>query len=52
MTPTPITAAGIGAALMGKGMSFTPVVLYFGAIAVLALIGVWLAPESVRKALD
>jgi MFS family permease len=42
----------IGAALMGTGTSFTPVVLYFEAIAVLALIGVWLAPESMRKLLD
>ena len=41
----------IGAALMGSGISFTPVVLYFEAIAVLALIGVFLAPENARKIL-
>jgi MFS transporter, MHS family, shikimate and dehydroshikimate transport protein len=42
----------IGAALMGSGSSFTPVVLYFEAIAVLALIAVFFAPENARKALS
>jgi MFS family permease len=41
----------IGAALMGASKSFTPVVLYFEAIAVLALIGVFFAPENARKRL-
>ncbi len=42
----------IGTALMGRSTNFAPVVVYFEAIAVLALIGVWLAPESVRAPLD
>jgi hypothetical protein len=42
----------IGTALMGSGTSFTPVVLYFEAIACLALLGVFLAPENSRKALE
>ncbi|WP_454649965.1 MFS transporter [Bradyrhizobium liaoningense] len=41
----------VGAALMGSGTSFTPIILYFEAVAVLALIGVFLAPENARKAL-
>jgi len=39
----------IGAALMGTGTSFTLVIAYFEAIAALALIGVFLAPENSRK---
>jgi MHS family shikimate/dehydroshikimate transporter-like MFS transporter len=42
----------IGTALMGSGASFTPVVLYFEAIAVLALIAVYFAPENARKTLS
>jgi MFS family permease len=42
----------VGAALMGSGTSFTPVVLYFEAIAVLALTAVFVAPENARKALQ
>jgi MFS family permease/molybdenum-dependent DNA-binding transcriptional regulator ModE len=42
----------IGTALMGSSTSFTPVVLYFEAIACLALLGVFLAPENSRKALE
>ncbi|HLZ02923.1 MAG TPA: MFS transporter [Bradyrhizobium sp.] len=42
----------IGTALMGSGASFTPVILYFEVIAALALIGVLLAPENARKALE
>ncbi len=42
----------IGAALMGSGTSFTPIVLYFEAIAVLALIAVFFAPENARKTLS
>jgi len=41
----------IGSALMGSSTSFTPIVLYFEAIAALALIGVFFAPENARKAL-
>lgn len=42
----------IGAALMASGTSFTYVVLYFEAIAVLALIAVYFAPENARKTLS
>ena len=36
---------------MGHGGGFTPVILYFEAIALCALIGVLLAPESSKRAL-
>jgi MFS transporter, MHS family, shikimate and dehydroshikimate transport protein len=42
----------IGAALMGSGTSFTPVIFYFETIAALAFIGVLLAPENARKVLS
>jgi MFS family permease len=42
----------IGTALMGSGASFTPIVLYFEAVAFVALVGVLLAPENARKALE
>jgi MFS family permease len=41
----------IGTALMGSSTSFTPVILYFEAIAVLALIAVFFAPENARQTL-
>ncbi len=41
----------VGAALMGHGGSFMPVILYFEAIALCALIGVFLAPESSKRTL-
>jgi MFS family permease len=42
----------VGAALMGQGGgSFMPVILYFEAIALCALIGIVLAPESAKRAL-
>jgi len=42
----------IGAALMGSGTSFTPVIFYFETIAALAFIAVLLAPENARKVLS
>jgi MFS family permease len=41
----------VGTALMGSTGSFTPVILYFEAIAACAFIGILLAPESSRRAL-
>jgi MFS family permease len=41
----------VGAALMGQGGGFMPVILYFEVIALCALVGVFLAPESAKRAL-
>ncbi len=41
----------IATSLMGNDTSFTPVVLYFEVIAVLAFIGILLAPENYKRAL-
>jgi len=41
----------VGTALMGSSGNFTPVILYFEAIAVCAFIGILLAPESAKRAL-
>lgn len=41
----------IATALMGTGTSFTPVILYFEVIAVIAFAGLLFAPESSRRAL-
>ncbi|WP_167770515.1 MFS transporter [Bradyrhizobium niftali] len=39
----------VGTALMGSSGSFTPVILYFEAIAACAFIGILLAPESAKR---
>src|SRR5437764_256920 len=41
----------VATSLMGLGSGFTPVVLYFEAMALLALIGVLMAVESYKRAL-
>ena len=41
----------IATSLMGQGLGFMPVILYFEAIAVLALIGTLIAPENYKRAL-
>ncbi len=41
----------VGTALMGSSGSFTPVILYFEAIAACAFIGILLAPESRQREL-
>ncbi len=41
----------VGTALMGSSGSFTPVILYFEAIAACAFIGILLAPESRKREL-
>jgi len=43
----PLIATG----LMGQRMGFMPVILYFEAMAVLALIGILMAPENYKRAL-
>lgn len=43
----PLVATG----LMGSGTSFTPVIVYFEIIAVLAFVGMLFAPENFRKKL-
>lgn len=42
----------MGTLLMGSTGSFTSVIIYFEVIAVLALIGMLLAPENAKRALD
>jgi MFS family permease len=41
----------VGTALMGSSGSFTPVILYFEAIAACAFVGILLAPESAKRTL-
>jgi MFS family permease len=41
----------VGTALLGSGMGFTSIILYFEVIAACALVGIFLAPESAKHAL-
>ena len=41
----------VATSLMGDGASFLPVIIYFEVIAVVALIGVFVAPENHKRAL-
>ncbi len=41
----------VATSLMGQGASFTPVIVYFEVMAVLALFGILIAPENYKRAL-
>lgn len=41
----------VGTALLGSGMGFTSIILYFEVIAACALVGIFLAPESAKHTL-